>query len=148
MNIQNFRISNFGIKDGRVISKTDDQDTPRNLILRQVFAARSVEAHCQRKVILRYGECTFSDNTSKTYSWIFPGSTRTRCYKTTFSRLHLFMLVGSDGSLIWNFATGANGAATFSLFLANLKDKLDEGRPGWRKNHLIQLDGAGSHTAK
>ena len=58
------------------------------------------------------------------------------------------MLVGSDGSLIWNFATGANGAATFSLFLANLKDKLDEGRPGWRKNHLILLDGAGSHTAK
>lgn len=37
---------------------------------------------------------------------------------------------------------------TFSDYLLRLVEKLDEERPGWRRNHVLLLDNAPSHTSE
>ena len=50
-----------------------------------------------------------------------------------------------EGKVFYSLVKGSNTAETYSIYLTELADKLDEELPGWRKTHIIIQDNATIH---
>lgn len=62
-------------------------------------------------------------------------------------RLSLIVAVDTNGNIYWSMMQTNTNELTMKLFLSHLFTLLDFERPGWKKDTIIQLDGAAYHRA-
>ena len=63
-------------------------------------------------------------------------------------RITMIVAVDNYGAVYVSFMQSNCNQDTFSLYLMNLVVQLDKDRPSWRRNTIIQIDGAPYHKTE
>ena len=80
--------------------------------------------------------------------WTFPAVANSVPKKMVQPRLSLILALDTDGKIFFSLSQANNNSNTLILFFQQLVIKLNELRPGWRKNHIFQLDNASYHKSE
>jgi len=94
---------------------------------------------------MNFDECTFSQSTSRSYSWHNKKGNVSKQHARTFDNVHLLLVITSDGRSYFRLTTGTHNETTFLAFIVDLKERLDEERPGWTANSVLFLDNHPAH---
>ncbi len=79
--------------------------------------------------------------------WRARGSTNSVAMKQVAPRVSMIVALDSQGSVFLTLVQSNSNSKIMEIYLHELVAKLDDERPGWRKNTLIQWDGAPYHTS-
>jgi hypothetical protein len=135
-----------GLVYRRVGSIESYVNSRKNVILRQLMASHLAKnIFAKGKIVCNFDECTFSESTSRAYSYAPRGKKMARTYKKSIPNINLFMTIIDDGTRIVQFTTGSNNQVTFIKWLFDFARFMDKHRPGFRETHRILMDNMTGH---
>ena len=80
--------------------------------------------------------------------WREPGDNNSLPQQLVSPRVSLIACLDSLGNILLSITQVTTTSEVMRVFLHHLAAKLDKTRPGWRKNHILLMDGASYHTSE
>jgi hypothetical protein len=135
----------MGLKYKLCTKLTYKGNSERNLVLRQQFALEMVKLIQQGKRIINVDETWIAGLTFIYRKWRAPGTTNAVPVKQVRPRISLIAACDSEGDFYLSFTQVNTDANVMLLYLTQLVIELERDRPGFRKDTVLQLDGASYH---
>ena len=122
-------------------------NSDRNLILRQQFAMGMLKLLRAGMHIINVDETELTNTDFRRRKWRVPGTTNSLGHPQIKPRISLIAGVGNHGELYLSLLQVNTNTDVVKMYLTALAMRLDEERPNWRKDTVIQLDGAPYHKS-
>jgi len=123
-------------------------NSDRNLILRQQFALNMIKLIRAGMRVINVDETELTKSDFRRRKWRVPGTTNSMRNPLINPRISLIAGVGNHGELYLSLLQVNTNADVIKMYLTALAMRLDQERPDWRKDTVIQFDGAPYHKSK
>lgn len=123
-------------------------NSDRNLILRQQYAINMVKLLRAGMRIINVDETELTKTDFRSRKWRVPGTTNSLGNPIINPRISVIAGVSSQGEIYLSLLQVNTNSDVVKMYLVALARRLDQERPDWRKDTVIQLDGAPYHKSK
>ena len=138
----------MGMRYKKVVHVSIHANSAKNLVLRQQFALEYIRLLVSGRTILNVDETWLGMSDFRRRKWQAPGTTNSLAVLNVQPRISMIAGLDSKGNIYLSLAQANSNSKIIELFFTYLVKKLDNERPGWRKNTVILLDNASYHTSK
>ncbi len=136
------------LKYKRILPIRASHNNKRNLLLRQLAAAKYIEALRDGWDIINVDESVLRATDERKRGWV--GVAR-RNYESSSQRLNgvnVIAAVSSSGRAFFTINQGRTNSLTIACFLSKLFDRVSSMRPDWKSRTLLLLDNASYHRSQ
>ena len=118
-----------------------------NAFLRQQWAKKFLTKQIQDKVVINIDETWIGQTDFKRRKWGKRGSNNSYPVKNLQPRLSLILALDSTGTIYYSITQYNTDSYMMEIFFEQLTIRLDQDRPGWRKNSVVLIDNAPYHSS-
>ena len=101
----------------------------------------------KNKTIINIDETWLGMSDFTRMKWKPYGAPNTTCKKMIVPRISMILALDSNGGIYLSLLQSNSNSEMFELFFTHFIHMMERKRPGWRKDHIILLDGAGYHNS-
>jgi hypothetical protein len=138
----------LGLRWRKVKDVSLNENSVKNLVLRQRFAMKLLEAVKTKTRIINIDESWLGMEDFRHQKWRVPGTTNSIAKKLWAPRISLILAIDNFGETYLTVSQSNTNSGTILLFLRDLVRQLNQQSRNWRKNTLIYWDGAAYHQSE
>ena len=118
-----------------------------NSFLRQQWAKQFLTKNIQSKVVINIDETWIGQTDYRRRKWGVRGSNNSLPVKNLQPRLSLILALDTTGTIYYSITQHNTDSYMMEIFFEQLSIRLDQDRPGWRKNSVVLIDNAPYHAS-
>ena len=118
----------------------------RNLNMRQKCARLMIDTLHEGKRILNIDETWVGQTNYSRSTWQSSEYHPSEALFPVTPRISMIVAMDNCGDIYLSLMQANSNSDTFCLFLSHLIEELDRDRPNWKRDTVMQLDGARYHT--
>lgn len=130
---------------GKVKKIPKQTNSSRNLHMRQQFGVKMLQLLFEEKRILNVDETWIGQTNFRRSGWQSKFISASEKENSVTPRVSMVVALDNFGDLYLSVHQSNTNQDSFSNFMVHLIKALDEDRPGWRQDTIIQMDGAKYH---
>ena len=119
----------------------------KNIVLRQTFAIKLIDAIKAGKKIINMDETCITSTFKNAYSYGCRGEGNSRTFNKSVQGLSLLLAISQDGLRVFQFINGTHNTWTFMAFMTKLVALLDLHLENWREQYVILIDNCPAHSS-
>ena len=116
--------------------------------MRQEFGKKMLELMTDGTRILNIDETWIAQTNFKRQAWMQLEKNESDRINPVAQRITMIVALDNYGDIYLALMQSNTNQYSFSEYISDLAQVLDEDRPGWRKNTIWQLDGARWHSTE
>ena len=137
----------MGLRYRKVVAVSLHENSVRNLVLRQQWAARYLDQALTRTRIINIDESWLGMEDFRRMKWQAPGTTNSVAKKLWQPRISLLLAFDNYGESYLALSQSNTNSNVITLFVRDLVRQLNEKSRHWRKHTLFFWDGAKYHQS-
>jgi uncharacterized protein (UPF0216 family) len=137
----------LGMRFRKIAAISQTANSDRNLVLRQQFAIKFIEAMERKRVIINIDETWLGMMDFRRRKWKVPTTTNSVPKKQLAPRVSMILGLDTIGNVYMALVQANSNAKIMEIFFQSLVRRLDSERPLWRKDTVILLDNASYHVS-